>query len=149
MRTQLPELVRLYPREEDYAQRGGFACGGQNEQPSAPMTRSVWRDYLPALALLLVGLGALLVAMLKPTGREGQYAVIAPPWYNLAQTVSLVREAQGAVADMSGGRHIVIAHSNDPHFVEQLYRAGAWLVIDPVRLVGCGGGAATQRRGRV
>lgn len=101
--------------------------------------RFKWRDLGPAAALLVVGLIGLVVATLAPTGRDGQYAVVAPPWYDLQQTIALIRAADGGIADMGGPSNIVIAHSDDPDFVGALYRAGAWVVIDPMRLRGCVG----------
>jgi hypothetical protein len=103
---------------------------------SAPSKAKV-RDFLPAGALLIVGLGVLAIATLSPSGRHGQYAVIAPPWYSLAQTISLVRAANGGIVDVGNPGNMVIAFSDKPDFVRALYRAGAWLVIDPMRLRGC------------
>lgn len=86
------------------------------------------------LALLLAGLG---VATLSPSGRGGQYAVIAPPWFGAGQTFSLVASAGGRIADAGGPANIVVAQSADPDFIASLYRAGAWLVVDPVSRRGC------------
>lgn len=98
-----------------------------------------WRDLVPAVALLFVGMFGLVAATLAPTGKDGQYAVIAPPWYDLRQTITLIKTAGGGVADIGGPANIVIAHSEKPGFVRSLYGAGAWLVIDPMQLRGCVG----------
>lgn len=105
---------------------------------------SSWRDFLPAAALLVGGLALLLGAVLMPTGRGGRYAVVAPLGFTLAQKVSLVQHAQGVIAEMRADQHIVIAHSDDPEFVDKLYDAGAWLVIDPLRVSGCGTNVANR-----
>jgi hypothetical protein len=97
------------------------------------------RDLGPAAALLFFGMTALLVAMLSPSGKDGQYAVIAPPWYRLGQTIALIQKADGGIVDMAGPANMVIAHSKSPDFVHALYASGAWLVIDPMRLRGCVG----------
>ena len=104
---------------------------------SAPAKRHAFRDFLPAAALLAVGLAGLAVAKLMPTGADGQYAVIAPPWYALPQTISLVQAAHGGIVEVGDAANVVIASSREPGFVRALYGAGAWLVIDPVRLRGC------------
>jgi hypothetical protein len=96
-----------------------------------------WRDFVPAAALLVVSSVGILVATLTPSADHGQYAVIAPPWYNLAQTVGLVGKAGGDLVDFGGLANVVIVHSANPSFVRALYRAGAWLVLDPVSLRGC------------
>ena len=106
--------------------------------------RASWREFLPAAALLVCGLTLLLGAILMPTGRGGRYAVVAPPGFTLAQKVSLVQRAQGVIAEMRADQHIVIAYSDDPEFVYKLYDAGAWLVIDPLRVPVCGTNVANR-----
>lgn len=98
-----------------------------------------WRDYVPATALLGLGLVALSVATLQPSAAGGQIAVIAPPWYSSAQTVGLIRAAGGSIG---GGRaaNILFARSNDRHFVSALYAQGAWLVVDLGERGECGEG---------
>jgi hypothetical protein len=97
------------------------------------------RDLGPAAALLFIGGVGLLVATLSPSGKNGQYAIVAPPWYRLDQTIALVRAADGGIVEMRGPANMVIAHSTDPDFVRTVYHAGALLVIDPLRLRGCAG----------
>lgn len=81
--------------------RGGDGCGG-------------WRDFIPAAALLVFGLAGLGMAMLAPSGNGGQYAVVAPPWYDLRQTMALVQAADGLVSGTGGLANIVVAHSDSP-----------------------------------
>lgn len=107
-----------------------------NRLASSPGHR--WRDFGPAALLLAIGILGLVIATLSPSGRNGQYAVIAPPWYNSGQTVSLIQHADGQLASMNAASRVVIAHSEKPGFVRDLYRAGAWLVLDPLQLRGCG-----------
>jgi hypothetical protein len=97
------------------------------------------RDLWPAFALFFVGMMALLIATLSPSGKDGQYAVVAPPWYRLGDTVTLIQKADGGIVDMGGPANIIIAHSENPDFVRALYSAGAWLVVDPMKLRGCVG----------
>jgi hypothetical protein len=96
-----------------------------------------WRNFAPAIVLLIVSTAAIFVATLSPSGNRGQYAVVAPPWYTLAQTAGLVGMAGGDIVDVGGLANVLIVHSANPRFVRALYRAGAWLVIDPGRLRGC------------
>lgn len=101
--------------------------------------RGGWLDFAPAAALLMVSAVGVFVAALSPSGDHGQYAVVAPPWYNFAQTAGLIGAAGGDIVEFGNLANIVIVHSIDPRFVQALYRAGAWLVIDPVGLRGCFG----------
>jgi len=85
-----------------------------------------------------MGIFGLAATTLIPSGENGQYAVIVPPGYNAGRAIMLIQRAGGRVVAITPGRHIVIAHSERPGFERDLYRAGAWLVVDPLRLRGCG-----------
>ncbi|WCT78588.1 hypothetical protein [Novosphingobium humi] len=98
-----------------------------------------WRDLIPAAALMIAVTAAIAVATLWPSGDRGQYAVIAPPSYDLGRTIGLVRAAGGSIVDVGGLTNVVILHSADKNAVNALYHAGAWLVIDPQLLRGCAG----------
>jgi hypothetical protein len=95
------------------------------------------KALLPALALLAVTVLATCVAGLWPSGRSGQYAVIAPPWYDLAQTIQLAGAADGVVVAVGGWSNVVVVQADGPRALWALYAAGAWLVLDPGKLRGC------------
>ena len=113
---------------------------------TAKTNRGSWQDFAPAITLLIVSAAAIFVAALSPSGDRSQYAVVALPWYNLTQTVELVATAGGDIVDFGSMADVVIAHSESAGFVRALYRAGAWLVIDPVGLRGCLGFARDSAR---
>ena len=96
------------------------------------------RDLLPALVLLLLSLVGVTVAGLAPRDPSGQVAVIAPPWYGFDETAALVAGVEGAIVEEGGFGNVLIAQSTEPGFVRRLYGAGAWLVLDPMVLRGCG-----------
>lgn len=99
--------------------------------------RSAWAGLIPATLLLLFStIGALLIGSAPRTGQT-QLAIIAAPWKNLVQTAEMVGAAGGSIIEAGGLPNVIIAHSDAPGFVEALYQAGAWLVIDPVLLRGC------------
>ena len=105
--------------------------------PTVISDRRRWLDLAPAIVLLIVSTVGIMVAALRPSGDHGQYAVMAPPWYSLGQTIGLVDTAGGQIVGFGDLRNVVIVHSDHPRFVRALYSAGAWLVIDPVGLRGC------------
>jgi hypothetical protein len=105
-----------------------------------------WQALVAAIALSIVIAVGIFVAALSPSGDRGQYAVVAPPWYNLAQTIGLIGSAGGELIDFGDLANVVIVHSDSPGFVQALYHAGAWLVIDPVALRGCLGFERYPRR---
>jgi hypothetical protein len=98
---------------------------------------------VPALALLIVSAIAIVAAGFSPTGAGGQYALIAPPWFDQGQTMQLAGAAGGDVVDIGGFSNVMIVHAKDPNIVRALYAAGAWLVLDPARLRGCLGFTAS------
>lgn len=111
--------------------------GNQMRRIRAGADRRSALDFAPAIALLVVSALGIFAAALSPTGDGGQYLVIAPFGYDLVQTVELVGAAGGDIVDLGDLANVVIVHSENPRFVRALYRAGAWLVIDPMRLGGC------------
>ena len=104
-------------------------------------------DFGPAIAFLVVSAVGIFAAALSPTGDGGQYLVVAPFGYGLGQMVELVDAAGGDIVGLGGLTNIVIVRSEHPRFVRALYRAGAWLVIDPMRLPGCLGFGRTPESG--
>lgn len=114
--------------------------------PWRRMVRAWRRDYGPAILLLTIGAISLAAATLSPTGKNGQYAVVAPPWFSVGQTIALIQAANGEIADIRADTRIVIAHSEKPGFVGDLYQSGAWLVLDPVRIRGCSGASSKNSK---
>ena len=115
-----------------YKNNGSVGAGHK----AAPAQHEV-AAFAPALILLIVSAVGMFLAAFSPTGAAGQYAVVGPPWYNLAQTIRLADAAGGDVVDVGALANVVIIHSNKPGIIRSLYGAGAWLVIDPMHLHGC------------
>jgi hypothetical protein len=105
--------------------------------PSTRIDRSCWRDFAPAIALLVISAMAVVAITLSPSGDEGQYVVVAPPWYNRTKTLIMASSTGGDVVDVGYFANVAIVHSNNLRFVAALYHSGAWLVIDPMELRGC------------
>jgi hypothetical protein len=107
-----------------------------NSPPACAEVRC-WRDCGPALILLIVGAIGIAAGSSYPAGHNGQYALLAPPWYDFEQATALVDEAGGGIVGFGTLPVFLIVHSERPGFVRALYRAGAWLVIDAGRLGSC------------
>lgn len=103
-----------------------------------------FRDFVPAGTLLLLGLLGLAVATLRPSAGGGELAVIAPPWYDRNETVALILSAGGSIIRPADASNMIVVRSDDPRFVGALYGAGAWFVIDPRGLHGCGDGGLRE-----
>jgi len=94
-------------------------------------------DLWQAAGLLFALLIGLAVATLHPSGKDGQFAVVVPVGYSADQSVALVQSVDGRVMDFGASSNMLIIQSTRPDAVRALYGAGAWLVLDPLRLRGC------------
>lgn len=95
------------------------------------------KPYLPAFCLLIIGIVGLSIAALSDAGANGRYIVIAAPGATLADTINLVRDADGRIVQAGRFRNIVIAGSDRPDFPTALRHAGAWLAIAAPGRAGC------------
>lgn len=89
---------------------------------------------------LLVALVLAAVASWPPSA--GPVAVFAGPW---AKTAAEVAAAAGGSL-VAAGRYpwVVVAVSDDIHFISRLYAAGAVLVTDPHLALGCSTAQSTH-----
>ncbi|MBY9066961.1 hypothetical protein K1X12_08620 [Hyphomonas sp. WL0036] len=108
---------------------------GERAAPSAERVRI--SDFLPAGALLIVGLLALQIATLSTAPSNGKYLVIAPPGSSIGDTINIIGEAQGGLQKFTRFSNAVIASSSAPNFAEKLHEAGAWLVLPSPVQTGC------------
>ncbi|MDT6940881.1 hypothetical protein RI570_12055 [Brucella pseudogrignonensis] len=101
--------------------------------------QSQWRmlDMLPALALFLVGLTALLYAMLLPSGENNTYAVLMQPWADISQVSALLNKADAQIISLNERMNVVVVHAERSDAISALYNAGAWLVFEPSQLSSC------------
>jgi len=99
---------------------------------------------LPTAALLLVSLFGALATGMVPRNGQTQFAVIAAPSAGLAEMTGLVATAGGSILDAGSLSNVIFARSDSPTFGSDLYRAGAWLVLDPALLRGCFGAGTTR-----
>ncbi|HTI01272.1 MAG TPA: hypothetical protein VL752_10045 [Acidisoma sp.] len=91
---------------------------------------------------LTLALGSLLAAFViasRPAD-QGAVAAIFPPWWSGLQSISAAGQA-GPVIRFGGLPNIVIVMT-ERGGAEVLRRAGAWAVLDPLALGGCGGAVA-------
>lgn len=92
---------------------------------------------VPAALLLAAGLAGLAAASSAGAGGTGSYAVIASPGSTLADSINIVRAADGRLVQPGRFANIVIARSDRRDFPDALRRAGAWAVIDAPSPGGC------------
>lgn len=100
------------------------------------------RALLPAIGLLALGLAGLLVATVWPDRADSRYMLVAPPWFDSAQTMALAVAADGRIVRVAGLPNLLIVQSDDPAFPAALRQAGAWLVLSGLGVRGCAGSAS-------
>ncbi|BCP51909.1 hypothetical protein K32_05260 [Kaistia sp. 32K] len=66
-----------------------------------------------------------------------EVAVVAPLWADAAETAEIIASSGGTIVANAGLANVLIARSDNPDFIARLYRTGAWLVLDAVKLRGC------------
>ncbi|MDC7683154.1 hypothetical protein PQU92_07685 [Asticcacaulis sp. BYS171W] len=64
-------------------------------------------------------------------------AVLTLPLSSVAETGLVVARAGGQFEDAALSGRIIVARSDDPHFIDRLYTQGAVLVFNPGILAGC------------
>jgi len=107
-------------------------------RPSAQsIERGSWLDLIPAGLLLVASAIAIFVGTLTADGGSREVAVVAPLWANAAEAAGIVARAGGSIVASAGLSNVIIAQSDNPDFIASLYRSGAWLVLDAVKLRGC------------
>ena len=101
---------------------------------------------LPAAALVAFGTIGLAVAELRPSGETGSPVGILIYGGNTAAVARVIAAADGRLVSAGGWAETVIAVSDDPDFVNKLYRAGASLVFRADGAVGCSGALPTASK---
>lgn len=98
------------------------------------------RELIPAAMLLIVLLSGLAFALLVPSGKTNQYAIVVTPWSSPRETLAIIQEAEGQLLSMNVSlATIITVYSDRKDFSEALYRAGLWLVFEPGQVEGCVG----------
>jgi hypothetical protein len=116
------------------SRRGQRISGSANYSSTE---RGSWRDFIPCGLLLVFSVVAIFVASMTADARSREVAVVAPPWAGETGAANIVARSGGSIVATAGLSNIIIARSDDPEFVSTLYQAGAWLVLDAVKLRSC------------
>lgn len=99
--------------------------------------RGSWRDFVPAGLILLVSVLAIFIGSMTADAGATEVAVVAPFWADAAETAEIVARSGGSIVAGAGVANVMIARSDNPEFISTLYEAGAWLVLDAVKLRSC------------
>jgi hypothetical protein len=97
-----------------------------------PLLRSLTQG-LAVMALAAFGL----LAALMGGPASGQVAAVFPPWWDGTRSVNAAAEA-GSVLRLGPLSFVVLIVPEALHGRQRLRRAGAWLLLNPRGLPGCG-----------
>lgn len=96
------------------------------------------KPFLPALFLAAATLAALAVLTLRPATDVRQVAALFPPWLSFADRMAGIHAAGGIALDEGGWSSIVLVSLPRGARADALLEQGAWLLLDPRGLRGCG-----------
>jgi hypothetical protein len=96
------------------------------------------KSFAPAGLLLLAALAALAVLSARPAADARQVAAVYPPWVTFAERMAAVDAAGGIAVSEGAWSGVVIVDLPSAAARAELRRAGAWLLLDPRRVAGCG-----------
>lgn len=128
--------LRAHPSGQSRWNIHQHVCHSPDEQRAAHAPSGI-RHYIPAFCLLIIGIVGLSMAALSDIDANGRYIVFAAPGATLADTINLVRNADGRLVQAGRFNNIVIAGSDRPDFPTALRDAGAWLAIAAPARGGC------------
>ena len=100
---------------------------------------------LPAIALLVLMIGALIGLRFSTNGPATGHVVIMPPWYDRHMTLNAVDAAGAGLAGISRWPNVVLAYAPDADARDALEQAGAWLVLSVDEDIGCSFSLAGER----
>jgi hypothetical protein len=92
-----------------------------------------WGRIAGAIALVIVGWLAVVVALTFGSAPGKSMAIVGPP----SQALAAIAKANGRI--LASNDYFTIARSDDEGFVARLYAAGAVLVLDAEQAGGCTG----------
>jgi hypothetical protein len=85
----------------------------------------------------LISLGGIVAVCSTPLAADRRsVAAVFPPWWSAARAFEAAGSA-GEIARTGAYSSILIVHSTQPALAARLRKAGAFLVLDPMRLARC------------
>ena len=103
------------------------------------------RGLSQGLAVVGLAVGGLFAALMGGPA-SGPVAAVFPPWWGEMRTVDAAAEG-GAVLRLGLLNFVVLVIPDNQHGRERLWRAGAWLLLNPRGLSGCSQGAEVKSNG--
>ena len=96
-----------------------------------------WPRWLCPVALLLVSWLSITALTLRVGPGDNVVAVIFPPWWTAERTFAAAASAEASIVRAGGFSSVLVVQPAAVNGLERLYRAGAWLSVNPTGVGAC------------
>ena len=96
-----------------------------------------WRSAVAASLMMVASLAVVAWLQARPQPGAAEVAAIFPPWVAREQALLRIAAADGVVVRQGAFDSVFVVHGGGAGFINRLYAAGAWAVVDPVAFGGC------------
>jgi hypothetical protein len=96
-----------------------------------------WPHWLCPVALLLVSWVWVTALTLRAGPGDSVVAVVFPPWWTTERTFAAAALAEASIVRVGGISSVLVVQPSAVNGLERLYRAGAWLSLNPTGIGAC------------
>ena len=96
-----------------------------------------WPHGLCPVALLLVGWVFVAALTFRPGAGDTAVAVIFPPWWSADRAFAAAASAEASIVRVGGFDSVLVVQPAAFDGLDRLYRAGAWLALNPTGVGAC------------
>ncbi|WGR99896.1 hypothetical protein MTX26_03255 [Bradyrhizobium sp. ISRA443] len=100
-----------------------------------PLTR--WPAWLGAAALLIASWIGIAALSLQVRAGTEVVAVAFPPWWGARRAVLAAASAHASIVRMTAVPTLLVVRPDRDGGLNRLYKAGAWLTVDPKAVAAC------------
>ena len=96
-----------------------------------------WPHWLCPVALLFVSWVLIAALTFRPGRVDSVVAVIFPPWWSPDRAFAAAASAEASIVRVGGFGSVLVVQPAAMNGPDRLYRAGAWLLLNPTGLGAC------------
>jgi hypothetical protein len=96
-----------------------------------------WPHWLYPVALLLISWVWIAALTLRAGPSDNVVAVVFPPWWTTERAFAAAASAEASIVRVGGFASVLVVEPAATNGLERLYRAGAWLSLNPAGVGAC------------